>query len=262
MQERDMKIAKEAMALNRRQVLLGGTALAAGLGVGALGGTSVLANATTRIGFDHPYNIVPLWSTIMDHAKVAASELSAELLIAVDDARLDKQLANLQGWIAQGVPAMTVFPLEITALEPVAKSALDAGLVWVTYAGEMENQSGAILLNNRESGMQVGRAAGEWFKANHTGVAKAVLIEFREAGTIGIERSDGMREGLHEVLPDAEIVATQSAADPATALNVMSSILTSRDDINIVLCAPSSMRDTTRTTRGSSSVARTAPRKP
>src|SRR5690606_2524033 len=108
-----MNTNEQFSTLTRRQLLLGGTALPAGLGAGILSGGPGLAAASARVGFDHPYKIGPLWSTIMDHARKAAGEMGAELLIAVDDARLDKQLANLQGWIAQGVPGMTVFPLEI-----------------------------------------------------------------------------------------------------------------------------------------------------
>lgn len=189
-----------------------------------------------KVGFDHPFNTVPLWSTIMKFAEQSAKAAGAELLTAVDDAQLDKQLANLQGWIAQKVPAFTVLPMEVTSLEPVAKSALDAGLVWVTYAGEMENQSGSVLLNNKESGLQLGRQAGRWVTENHGGRANVVLLEYRESGTIGIERCDGMIEGLKQSAPDAEIVATQAASDPATGLQVMQSILSNRKDINVVLC--------------------------
>jgi len=214
----------------------------AAAGAGLLGAAPLLAaspafaEGVTRVGFDHPYNTVPLWATIMKLAQVAADNAGVELLVAVDDAKIDKQLANLQNWIAQGVPAFTVFPLEITSFEPVARSALDAGLVWVTYAGEMQNQSGAILLNNKGSGLRLGEAAGNWAKANLSAPPKVVLLEFREAGTIGIERCDGMIEGLKQLVPDAEVVATQSANDPATALSILSSILNTRDDINMVLC--------------------------
>lgn len=226
--------------VSRRRFLQNG---AAATGLGLAGGNALTAALTpafaqqiARVGFDHPYNTVPLWATIMKLAEQAAEKAGVELLIAVDDAKIDKQLANLQNWIAQKVPAFTVFPLEVKSFEPVAKSAIDAGLVWVTYAGTMENQSGAILLNNKGSGLALGQAAGTWAKANLTAPPKVVLLEFREAGTIGIERCDGMIEGLKALVPDAEVVATQSANDPATALGIVSSVLTTRNDINMVLC--------------------------
>jgi ribose transport system substrate-binding protein len=228
------------VASQTRRHFLRGSALAgsAALYTGLLPAARALAQAgsITRVGFDHPYNIVPLWQTIMDHAQIAADEIGVELLVAVDDARLEKQLANLQGWIAQKVPAFTVFPLEINSLEPVAKSARDAGLTWITYAGEMAHQSGAILLNNKESGLLLGRTAADWVEAKLEAPPKVVLIEYRESGTLGIERCDGMRDGLLERVPDAEIVATQTAADPATALTVISTILNARRDVNVVLC--------------------------
>ncbi|WP_281690585.1 sugar ABC transporter substrate-binding protein [Pseudonocardia thermophila] len=226
-----LRFATAAAALSAAAPLLTACGSDGGDAPNTAGGKKV-----TKVGFDHPFNTVPLWSTIMKFAEQSAESSGAELLVAVDDAQLDKQLANLQGWIAQKVPAFTVLPMEVTSLEPVAKSALDAGLVWVTYAGEMTNQSGSVLLNNRESGLKLGQRAGRWISEEHGGRAKVVLLEYRESGTIGIERCDGMIEGLKQSAPDAEIVATQSASDPATGLQVMQSILSNRKDVNVVLC--------------------------
>jgi ribose transport system substrate-binding protein len=189
-----------------------------------------------KLGFDHPFNTVPLWSTIMKFAKQAAQATGTELLTGVDDAQIDKQLATLQGWIAQKVPAMTVLPMEAKSLEPVAKSALDAGLTWVTYASDMQNQSGSVLLNNKESGLLLGRTAGRWVTEKLGGRANVVLLEFRESGSIGIERCDGMAEGIKQAAPGVEVIATQKASDPATGLQVMQSVLSSRKDVNVVLC--------------------------
>ena len=44
-------------------------------------------------------------------------------LYTSDNGKLDAQIANLETWIAQGVPAICCFPIEPTAIERVAAKA-------------------------------------------------------------------------------------------------------------------------------------------
>jgi len=157
--------------ISRRGFLTRSSLVAA---VGLIGGPSLLAacsatgsSSTAKagapnsamaksIGYDFPENSLPVYANLVKFAKERASATGHQLLLDADDGKTDKEIANVQAWIDEGLAAMVVFPLEPTSMEKMAKAAIAKGLVWVSYGGSMQNQSGAILLSPYESGQALG----------------------------------------------------------------------------------------------------------
>lgn len=193
------------------------------------------APGTKVVGFDHPFNTIPFWTPIMAWAERAASARGYEMLRTADNGVLETQVANLEAWIAQGVPAMTVFPIENSTIEGIAQRARDAGIIWVTYGQNMDNEDGAVLLNNVESGSALGSTAADWVLRTQGGRAKVIQLTFPDGGQIGRERDQGAMDAFLEKVPDAEVVAQQKAVDQETGLNVVGSVLAANPDVNVVL---------------------------
>ena len=91
------------------------------------------------MGFDHPYNFVTYVSDIQRWGTTYAQAHGLKALYTSDNGKLDAQIANLETWIAQGVPAICCFPIEPTAIERVAGKARSKGIVWVSYAAHLKN---------------------------------------------------------------------------------------------------------------------------
>ncbi|MBB4664454.1 sugar ABC transporter substrate-binding protein [Conexibacter arvalis] len=214
-------------------VLLGATGCSRSSSAGGSGGGA--DGAISSIGFDHPNNQIPLWEDIMRWSRVAARERDVKLLTTADEGKLDRQVANLNTWIAQRVPAIISYPLEPSAIEKIAERARARGIIWVTYAANLQNQDGAVLLNNVRSGELLGEAAARFVNERLGGRGKVLHLTFPDGGQIGRERDKGVVDALKRHAPGAEIVASQKAVDQATGLSVTSSVLSAHPDLNVVV---------------------------
>ncbi|MFG2943313.1 sugar ABC transporter substrate-binding protein [Streptomyces sp. NPDC048282] len=222
--------------------LSGGLTAAAALSAcGAPAGTSSASAshaATTKslakIGLDYPFAQLPLYSTLVKLSTAAAKKRGISLVTTSDQTSPDTQASNLAAWVSQKIPAIVSFPMVFEAIEKTAKSALDAGLIWVTYGGSLENQSADIQFSFTEGGRLLGTAAAKWANETLGGKGK---IAFLTDSTIqlGRDRTKGMIDAFTELAPGVDVVAQEQAIDPDTGLSKANTILAKHRDLNIVL---------------------------
>ncbi|AMW14635.1 carbohydrate-binding protein [Streptomyces qaidamensis] len=188
----------------------------------------------TKIGFDYPFTQLPLYSTLVKLSTAQAKRHGISLLTTSDNASADTQATNLNTWVARKVPAIVSFPMVFEAAEPIAKAALDAGLIWVTYGGSLEHQSADIRFSFREGGTLLGAAAAKWAQEHLGGKGK---IAFLTDSTIelGRERTQGMIDAFTEAAPGVDVVAREQSIDPDTGLSKTKAILAKHPDLNLVL---------------------------
>ncbi|MFE7278589.1 sugar ABC transporter substrate-binding protein [Streptomyces sp. NPDC057623] len=188
----------------------------------------------TKIGLDYPFTQLPLYSTLVKLSTAQADKHGISLLTTSDNASADTQATNLNTWVARKVPAIVSFPMVFEAAEPIAKAALDAGLIWVTYGGSLEHQSADIQFSFREGGTLLGRAAAKWAEEHLGGKGK---IAFLTDSTIelGRERTKGMIDAFTELAPGVDVVAREQAIDPDTGMAKTKAILAKHPDLKLVL---------------------------
>lgn len=150
-----------------------------------------------------------------------------------DAGRADTQASSLTTWVGQKIPAIVSFPMVFEATEGIARSALDAGLIWVTYGGSLQHQSADIQFSFLEGGTLLGAAAANWANEN-LGKGK---IAFLTDATIqlGRERTKGMVDAFTKDAPGVDVVAQQQAIDPDTGLSKSNALLAKHPDLNIIL---------------------------
>ncbi|MFJ9712080.1 sugar ABC transporter substrate-binding protein [Streptomyces sp. NPDC101234] len=187
-----------------------------------------------KIGLDYPFTQIPLYTTLVKLSTAAAKKHGISLLTTSDAASADTQATNLNTWTARKVPAIVSFPMVFEAAEPIAKSALDAGLIWVTYGGSLEHQSADIQFSFRKGGTQLGEAAAKWAEETLDGKGK---IAFLTDSTIelGRERTKGMIDAFTKAAPGVDVVAQEQAIDPDSGLAKAHAILAKHPDLNILL---------------------------
>ncbi|QWB21175.1 MULTISPECIES: sugar ABC transporter substrate-binding protein [Streptomyces] len=188
----------------------------------------------TKIGLDYPFTQLPLYSTLVKLSTAQAKQHGISLLTTSDNASADTQASNLNTWVARKVPAIVSFPMVFEAAEPIAKAALDAGLIWVTYGGSLKHQSADIQFSFREGGTLLGEAAAKWAEEHLGGKGK---IAFLTDSTIelGRERTKGMIDAFTKLAPGVDVVAREQAIDPDTGLSKTKAILAKHPDLNLVL---------------------------
>lgn len=205
-----------------------GSAKAAGADAGSAG------KPLTRIGLDYPFTQLPLYSTLVKLSTAAAKKHGVSVLTTSDNGNADTQATNLKAWVARKVPAIVSFPMVFEAAEPIARAALDAGLIWVTYGGTLEHQSADIQFSFREGGTLLGQAAAKWANEQLGGKGK---VAFLTDGTIqlGRERTQGMIDAFTRNAPGVDVVAREQAIDPDTGLSKSRAVLAKHPDLNLIL---------------------------
>jgi ribose transport system substrate-binding protein len=187
-----------------------------------------------KIGLDYPFTQLPLYSTLVKLSTAGAKKHGISLVTTSDQTSPDIQASNLAAWVSQKIPAIVSFPMVFEATEKIAKSALDAGLIWVTYGGSLENQSADIQFSFTEGGRLLGTAAAKWANETLGGKGK---IAFLTDSTIqlGRDRTKGMIDAFTKLAPGVDVVAQEQAIDPDTGLSKSNAILAKHRDLNIVL---------------------------
>jgi ribose transport system permease protein len=198
------------------------------------GTTSAAAKALTRIGLDYPFSQLPSYSPLVKLTTAAARSRGLELVTTNDAAVFDTQVSSLTAWIGQRMPAIVSFPMVFEATEKIAQSALDAGLIWVTYGGSLQHQSADIQFSFLKSGELLGAAAAAWADEALGGKGK---IAFLTDATIqlGRDRTRGMIEAFTKAAPGVDVVAREQAIDPDTGLSKAKAILAKHPDLNLIL---------------------------
>ncbi|MBK6014189.1 sugar ABC transporter substrate-binding protein [Streptomyces sp. MBT53] len=192
------------------------------------------AKSLAKIGLDYPFTQLPLYSTLVRLSTAGAKKHGVSLVTTSDQTSPDTQASNLAAWVSQKIPAIVSFPMVFEATEKTAKSALDAGLIWVTYGGSLENQSADIQFSFTEGGRLLGTAAAKWANETLGGKGK---IAFLTDSTIqlGRDRTKGMIDAFTKLAPGVDVVAQEQAIDPDTGLSKSNAILAKHRDLNLIL---------------------------
>ncbi|KOG30396.1 sugar ABC transporter substrate-binding protein [Streptomyces resistomycificus] len=197
-------------------------------------GASEGRRTLTKIGLDYPFTQLPLYATLVKLSTAAAKKRDVSLLTTSDASSADTQATNLTTWVTQKVPAIVSFPMVFEATEAIAKRALDAGLIWVTYGGSLEHQSADIQFSFLKGGTLLGEAAAKWANEELGGKGK---VAFLTDSTIqlGRERTKGMIDAFTKLAPGVDVVAQEQAIDPDTGLSKSRAVLAKHPDLNLIL---------------------------
>ncbi|MDW5597417.1 sugar ABC transporter substrate-binding protein [Conexibacter stalactiti] len=191
------------------------------------------ASGGVTFGFSQPYAEVPIVAAIKKQVKAIGEADGWEVLLDETQAgELQDQLAVLDTWITQRVTAMNVAAFDPSAYEATARRAVDAGIVWTTYGGRMEEGAGGVLFPPELSGEVTGRAAVEWINANDPD-AEVIVLEIPTGGPQRA-RTDIPQRMIREQTR-ARIVAVQGAIEQSKGLQVTEDVLQAHPGVTVVI---------------------------
>ena len=144
--------------------------------------------------------------------------------------KVDKQIANIEDLITNGVKAIIITPISPTALIPVLKKAHAKDIKVVLLASKIKSQDyDALVTVNDED---FGKAGAEWLAKTLNGKGKIIALN----GISGISASDDRWTGAQEVFkayPDIEVVSAVDASwDYAQAKVAVSNLLAANPEID------------------------------
>lgn len=118
-----------------------------------------------------------------------------------------RQLTQIDQARTDGASALIVCPLDISLLSETLSAVQTAHIPLVIMSSGVENYGGVMMGgDDYQMGLTAGRAAGQVAPPVVGDDLRAVVLEFPDLPVI-IERARGLVDGLHEIVPEAEIVA-------------------------------------------------------
>ncbi|WP_070000244.1 sugar ABC transporter substrate-binding protein [Cellulosilyticum sp. I15G10I2] len=188
---------------------------------------------TLKIGFTVQNLANPYFVAVVQGVQDYCEENGIE--VTIHDAKADPNahINAIENFIAQGVDAIMVSPVDQIALEPIVKKAQEANIPVISVNQNVEGSSALIALNEYDYGFAGGKIAGEWIKETLGGKAKAAILIYPEIISL-VDRGNGLKEGILSVCPDVEIVAEQSAAVPEKGMTAAEAFLQAHPDLNVI----------------------------
>lgn len=191
------------------------------------------AKKTIAVSFPNA-SVIGAVITSLDAAKEKGTEMGYNVVVDDPGTDLNKQINTIKTWIEQGVGAIVVNTLQPDAFEAVAKQAMDAGIIWITYGQKIQNQHATVGYAQYDDGFKLGEYAGKWITDTQGGNAKVIILGY-EKGVWGQQRGSGIKDGLKSTAPNATIVAEQDAISPTEGLNTTRTLLQANPDANVIL---------------------------
>ena len=207
------------------------------------------ANAAgCKIGISMKALDAPYFAAQEVSAKKHAEELGCEVISVDAQNDLNKQIADVEDMVAQGIGALIINPRDSKGLVPAVNAATAAGVKVFVIDSTLDQQANFVTLV-QSSNTQNGLLVGQWLADNTKGKdLKIALISGDKGNEVGQERRLGVLAGLLEgqLRNDGrahfEVVGQGWGAwGNEGGLKAMEDLLTANPDINVVLGENDSM---------------------
>jgi ribose transport system substrate-binding protein len=237
-----------AEAISRRKLLGGMVAGGAAVALGAVAGPAGATTRATRtrrlrphalqksIGFSQPDTTASIWQPLMLGAQEAANKAGYLLLESHANSELSLQLAEIEDWIAEGVAAIVVLPLDNNSIEPLITKAHAKGIKMLDYSDNaLPHTDGWVIFDNLQGAQLVGAYAGHWVNQTLGGKAQVAMLTHNIQLT-GRQRTQGCLAALKKVAPGAKLVAQAEGVLSPQTIGPAQSMLEAHPDINVFIC--------------------------
>jgi len=156
-----------------------------------------------------------------------ARELDVRLIVNDAERRADKQVQQVESFVAQKVDAIILNPCEVEASAPAVDRARAAGIPIVNVNSETRSAPTAFVGSRDE---ESGRLAMEYLAKRLGGKGRVVMMHGFMGQAAQIKRDQGAREVLAKH-PEMKLVAHQTAEwDRAKAMSLMENWIQSHGD--------------------------------
>lgn len=200
------------------------------------GGTSKPTGNRLKIGFSQPDTSAAVWPPLMAGAQQECQKRGYTLLESHANAQLSAQISEIQTWIAEGVGAIVVLPLDNSAIIPLLHQAQAKGIKVIDYSDNaLPDVDGWVIFNNLQGAKLVGDYAGQWVNKTLGGKAEVALLTHQIQLT-GKQRIEGAVAAMQSVAPGAKVVAQHEGVLSPDTFPAFQSMLQAHPGIDVVIC--------------------------
>ena len=210
---------------------------------------SVFAEEGITVGYTVQSMENAYFVSIVDGMKAAAKDRGINLIVSDAAADASKHINHIEDFIAQGVDAIIISPVDQEAPGDAVKQAQAAGIPVISLDQEVSGSDAVFGISEHEYGYMGGKIAGEWLNekeadgtiedvVSESGTIEAVVVRYDMIKSV-IERAEGLKAGLLETYTgdyEIDIVYEQNAANADEGFNLAETALTANPDISIFVC--------------------------
>jgi inositol transport system substrate-binding protein len=203
------------------QAMVAGVAVA---GLVAFGGGPVRAQELTVMTSVPGLNF-PFFVHMMAEMQAEGKALGVQTVESDGQNSAPKQTADVEAGVVQGVSGIVISPIDVNAMAPAIKTAIDNGVPVVTIDRRVAGVEG-ITAHVGADNVKGGEAQGEWVLANYPNGAKIINLQGQPGASPAIDRNQGLHNVLDAHQDKYQIVAEQTANfQRAEGLSVTESLL-------------------------------------
>lgn len=214
----------------------------------SLAAVSAANAADCKIGISMKTLDAPYFAAQEVSAKKHAEELGCEVISVDAQNDLNKQVADVEDMVAQGIGALIINPRDSKGLVPAVNAASAAGVKVFVIDSTLDPQANFVTLV-QSSNSQNGLLVGQWLADQTKGTdLKIALLSGDKGNEVGQERRLGVLAGLlegqlrNEGRARFEVVGQGWGGwGNEGGLTAMEDLLTANPDINVVLGENDSM---------------------
>jgi len=209
------------------------------------GGAAVQdSDGAKRIGFGLIWRNDQWWKDLEAAAFALAAEFNFELL--AQDANLDaqKQVGQLEAFVAQGVDGIFYAPADANATTDIVAIAASKGIPVITLESTIDDTSNLateMIFDLDFMGYEIGVMAAEFVNEKYGGEGKWVVLT-DPTNTAIYPIGDGFIRAMQEYCPTAEQLTTVDAkAQRELAATKTEDLLTAHKDLYVIFAAQTEM---------------------
>ena len=184
---------------------LAGVAIA---GVLALGATARAADVTVMTSV--PSLGFPFFVHMMQELKGEAQKLGVKTVESDGQNSAPKQTADVEAAVVQGVGGIVISPLDVNAMAPAVKTAIDNGVPVVTIDRRVTGVEG-ILAHVGADNVKGGEAQGNWLLETYPNGAKIINLQGQPGASPAIDRNKGLHNVIDQHKDKYQVLAEQTA---------------------------------------------------
>ncbi len=174
------------------------------------------------------------YQQLTDAMTAAAEHAGMDVTSLISEYSAEKELANVEDLIAQGVDVIVMFSVSGDAAQIAAQVCNEADTPLFIVGGSAAEGPGVVVSSIKNDFFDMGEMAGQWVAANFEGPVRAADIQGLLGANIAEEISRGFASGL-AAGDDMEVVFTIEAGwDRAQAITATEDLLSSDLDFNMI----------------------------
>ncbi len=173
--------------------------------------------------------------TIANGVEEYAESLGMSVEITNGNQDVATQISQIENFIQKEMDVIIISPVSDTGLEDAVKKATDAGITVIAANQDFEGSQAFVTIPEYDLGKALGDACGQYITETFGDESVDVLVlDYPDIESI-VPRGDGMRDGVMEYAPNANIVQSISANTVEKGTAAMETAIQKFPNIQVVI---------------------------